>query len=71
VNKFIESLKVWTKKSKLQRQKLLKAAGRDPILANRSYPHLPSDVRQDVQPALLKELPQPETKQYWWNKEAA
>ena len=68
VNKFLSAMQVWNKKSTKQRKAILHNAGRDPILASRSYPYMPKDVREDIQPTLLKEVPPVAAKSYWWQE---
>lgn len=68
MNNFFKAMQVWNKKSTKQRKSILHNAGRDHILASKSYPYLPKEVRQDIQPTLLKEVSPVAAKSYWWQE---
>lgn len=72
MKKYWAAKQVWDKLDTQQKKNLLHQHGRDHFLASRSYPYLPKEVREDIQPTLLKEqrktpLPAP-AKHYWWQE---
>jgi hypothetical protein len=55
---YMKAKGVWDALSLAERKNILNRFGRNKTLSCRSYPFLPKEIRSDIQPGLLKNLPQ-------------